>query len=499
MLDDLLDDLEDDLDESDLNAMRAALYGRISSNPEHDEKGVKRQIRKGRRLVESRGGTVVMERTDNDISASKGAPRPGYEEIMAAAEAGKITHIVVFQSSRWWRNRSERAEGIERLRKAGVSIVAIKGLDLDFSTASGRLMAGVLGEFDTAESEFKSERILEKVEELAAEGKIANGGPRPFGYTRVYAGEGPRRKIVRDEINEAEAEIIRECARRFLADEPAGAIVRDLNERGINTSTGARWSIQALKWMLRSGRIAGLRERRREIVGPAVWPAIIDLDAHQQLRALINRGRTGRSNPRKFYPTGFVFCTSPDCLRRNVKMKAFRTLAGVAKYRCPPKVNGGCGGRSIDLDAFLDLVDRYMQRRLSDPEVLRELAERENVRTVETGRLLARIDDDERRLALLRASLEDGEEDDLPEVVASVRAIRKRLREARDELAALAKATHLVGEDLPDLARRWPDLSLDRKRILLATFVERILVGPAVRGLGKFDPRRVEIVPRQTA
>lgn len=496
MVDDLLDDLDDDLD-SVGEGMRAALYGRISSNPEHDEKGVKRQIRKGRRLVQSRGGTVVMERTDNDISASKGAPRPGYEEIMGAAEAGKITHIVVFQSSRWWRNRSERAAGIERLRKAGVGIIAIKGIDLDFTTASGRLMAGVLGEFDTAESEFKSERVLEKVEELAAEGRIANGGPRPFGYNRVYAGEGPRRKILRDEVNDAEAAIIRDCARRFLAGESAGSIVRDLNERGVDTSTGARWSIQALTWMLQSGRIAGLRERRREIVGPAVWPAIIDLDTHQQLRALISRRRSGVATPRKYYPTGFVFCSNPECLRREVKMKAFRTRTGVAKYRCPPKVNGGCGGRAIDLDGLLKLVDLYMQHRLSDPEVLRELAERENVRTAETARLLARIDDDERRLALLKASMEDGDEEEVPEAVASARTIRRRLREARDELAGLAKATELVGEDLPDLARRWPDLPLDRKRTLLATFVERIVIGPGVRGRGFFDPDRVDIIRRK--
>lgn len=496
---DLLHDLPHLEDLTDVPGMRVALYGRISQDPEHDEKGVKRQIKLGRQLVKQRGGIVVMERIDNDISALKGAPRPGYNDIMAAAKSGKITHIVVQHTSRWWRNRIERAIGIGELQAARVGLIPIKGTELDFTSASGRMMAGVIGEFDTAESEFKSERILAKVEELAAEGKIANGGPRPFGFTRIYVGEGPRRKIIRDEINEEEAEVIRDCARRILAGEPARSVATDLNARGVATSTGARWSVQSLTWMLQSGRVAGLRERHRKVVAKAVWPAIIDMETHQQLRAMFGGRRLTGGNPRKHYPSGYVFCSNPDCLALNVKMKAFRTIKGIAKYRCPPKADGGCGGRSIDLDALLEILDTYMIRRLSDPQTLRELAQRENVRTAESDRLLTQIDDDQRRLNLLQATLTDGDEQDIPEVIASMRAIRRRITEARGRLAGVAKVPELEGEDLPDLAKRWPDLPVMRKAGLLAAFVERIVVGPGVRGLGRVDPRRVQIVPRQTA
>jgi len=60
--------------------------------------------------------------------------------------------IIVFQTSRLWRNRRERAEGIEILRRAGVSVAAVKGPSLDLSSAYGRGMAGLLGEFDTMET-----------------------------------------------------------------------------------------------------------------------------------------------------------------------------------------------------------------------------------------------------------------------------------------------------------------------------------------------------------
>ena len=43
---------------------------------------------------------------------------------MSAAKNHEIDLILVFQTSRFWRNRRERAEGIEILREAVESIVA---------------------------------------------------------------------------------------------------------------------------------------------------------------------------------------------------------------------------------------------------------------------------------------------------------------------------------------------------------------------------------------
>ncbi|MEE3918228.1 recombinase family protein [Micromonospora sp. BRA006-A] len=95
------------------------------------------------------------------------------------------------------------------------------------------------------------------MEELAEAGSIYGGGPRPYGYNRIYDSDGPRRKILRDEINPSEAAIIRELARRALAGDTLRTLVRWLNREGITTSTGRQWSQQGLRTMLTSGRIAG--------------------------------------------------------------------------------------------------------------------------------------------------------------------------------------------------------------------------------------------------
>lgn len=476
------------------NPLLAGLYGRISDDRDGEAAGVKRQLDDGRELVTRRGGTVVMERSDNDISALTGKKRPGYNALMAAAQAGEITHIVVWHTSRLWRNRRERAEGIEILKDAGVSVLAVKGPELDMSTAYGRGMAGLIGEFDTMESEVKSERIKRKVEELAADGKIANGGPRPYGYRRIYSGEGPRRKIVRDEIEPDEAAVVSECARRALAGDSLRSIVGDLNNRGISTSTGRVWTQQALRWMLRSGRIAGLREHKDVVVGKAVWPAIITEDQHKLLRALLeaNKEFVRGSRVRLHYLTGFVYCDK--CSVRNIRMGVV-PQAGKLKYRCPPKQEGGCNGRIIMLADLESLVDAYMVARLSDPKTLRELAAREAAGNTQADAILSRIEGHERRLQLLARSMEEDDAEAIPEAMATVRVVRRKLDEARDELARLTVRPDLARLDFPALAAGWKTQHIDQKQMLLRLFVDRIVIGPARRGYAKFDPDRVDIVP----
>jgi hypothetical protein len=106
------------------------------------------------------------------------------------------------------------------------------------------------------------------------------GRARPFGYkiVRYDLGEGaPRRwRIVGEELEPAEAELIEEAATRVLRGEGLRSIAMDWNERGVKIVGGSTWQGSAIRRVLMSPRIAGLKEHRGEIVGEATWPAIID-------------------------------------------------------------------------------------------------------------------------------------------------------------------------------------------------------------------------------
>src|SRR5438067_363397 len=98
---------------------RAALYARESVDAAGDAHNVADQLADAAPHAKRHHLDVVATFTDNDISAKNLDWRPGYEAMIEAAERGEFDAIIVFHTSRLWRNRRERADGIEILRHAG--------------------------------------------------------------------------------------------------------------------------------------------------------------------------------------------------------------------------------------------------------------------------------------------------------------------------------------------------------------------------------------------
>ena len=221
------------------------VYARISEDTKGDGESVAGQMDDILRLVELRGWEVAGKFADNDISALNGAHRPGYLDLMAAAEAGRAHRIVTAHTSRLWRNRRERAEGIERLAKARVSISVLRGSDLDLTSAQGRGVAGIMGEMDSWESEIKSERIQAAAVRRAREGRT-NGGVL-YGWTRHHQRTAVGKVIGwRDEVDPEQAAIVREITDRVLLGDTLTGIRDDLNARGI-PPPGASLNFKAKK------------------------------------------------------------------------------------------------------------------------------------------------------------------------------------------------------------------------------------------------------------
>jgi len=473
------------------------IYARISDDREGAGLGVERQTNEARAHHERTGlgGEIIAVCVDNDMTANDKSrrykPRPEYARMcqLLAARPGR-RGVITWHADRLHRNPRELEDFIDLVESAGAAVQTIKAGHLDLATPSGRMVARQLCAVAKYESEHKSERIRSKVAELAARGTIYGGGPRPYGYTRIYDGTGTRRRIVRDEVSPDEAVIIRECVRRALAGHSISSIRRWLDGADVQTSTGKQWSIQALKCMLTSGRIAGLREHQRKVVGRAVWDPIITLEQHLQLNTLFGSRSGAPSTPRKYYLSGYVYCSA--CVDRGVRMRA-GPVGGKPRYRCPPDV-GGCNGRVIGIDHLEAHIDGVLIELMNDPRTIASLQAREADHTSAASDIVERIAGDERRLAVLAAALDDESDESIPEVVASMRVVRRRIAAAKESLKAMS-AGQAAGLDFRDLSRRWDDVQLAERRIVLALFIDRIIVLPAVRGLGKFDKRRVRVVP----
>jgi hypothetical protein len=117
-------------------------------------------------------------------------------------------------------------------------------------------------------------------------------------HARVFANpeETSKRKrvILREEVNPAEAEALRDAAERVLRGETVGSIIREWTRRGIKPAHAQKWEETSLVNTLKSPRLAGLREWQGHKY-PAQWPAIIHADTHERLARLFPTRRAART------------------------------------------------------------------------------------------------------------------------------------------------------------------------------------------------------------
>ncbi|GLZ29387.1 serine recombinase [Lentzea sp. NBRC 105346] len=469
------------------------IYARISEDPLQQEKGVTRQLEDGRALAQSRGWTVRDEWVDNDLSALRGGPRPAYQALIEAAERGEITRIVAYGMARLWRNRRERADGIERLSKARVSIALVKGNDLDLTSAAGRVVAGLLGEFDTMESEIKGERVARAALQRAEEGR-ANGAVA-YGWRRIYERDANGRVLsFKDEIDEDSAAIVREIVDRLLARESLNAITADLNARDVPTpyGDGRSWRTSSVrKLALRLSNIAR-RKRDGEDFGPAAWPPIVDQDKHDQVVALLtdpSRVQT-RGGARQHLLTFGIGrcgkCGSQLRVSHRWVNSRRKELGKKPLYVCDSTAS--CVGRRQEwVD---DLVERVVVRRLQEPDA-RDLLTRDDSAAKAAREHAAGI---RARLDAAAVDYADGvlDREQLRRISEKLSPeLQKAEREAL-RLVVGMPSDLVAGMVGPQAEERWKQLNVLQRRALLEAMGVTVTIIPSRGGPG-FKPESVDI------
>src|SRR3954469_2636912 len=194
---------------------RAVIYSRISRDREGAGLGVDRQRQECEALAEHLGWTVVASRSDNDLSAYSGKPRPGYRALLDDLEHGRADAVVVWHTDRLHRRPVELEEYIDVCDPRGVITQTVKAGPLDLATPSGRMVARMLGSAGRYEVEHMIERQQAAKLQAATAGRW-KGGRRPFGYEPDGVA-----------LREAEAAEIRRATDDLLAGMSLHAIARD--------------------------------------------------------------------------------------------------------------------------------------------------------------------------------------------------------------------------------------------------------------------------------
>jgi DNA invertase Pin-like site-specific DNA recombinase len=452
--------------------MRCAVYCRLSLDRTGEELGVERQLEDCLRLVESRGDQLVDKYVDNDSPAKGIGKRDEYARLMAAVQRGEIDRIYVWSQGRLWRNRVERAQGFEILRDARVSLIQVKGPEVDMTTAMGRMIAGIIGEFDTGENEVKAERQVREALQRADRG-LPPGGRRAFGYRDV-------------EVVEEEAEAVKAAYAKLLAGTTLSRIARDMTAAGYRTTVGGQWTINGVRTMLLNPRYAGHRTYLGRIHGPGAWPALVDETTYEAVRAMLTDPdrKVSRTNALTWLGTGLYVCgrcpgQTVICTYRGIKARGTQRRV----YRCPV----------CYMTRVADPVDKWVVAFVA--ELLSRsdrLAERLSRR--KSGPDAGALSTEARALRVRLDALGDNLDIDEADLARRTRKLRARLAEIAQALAesgrgSAAGALAATGDPrgawlaLDDIARR--------QAVIRDLCTVRLLpMGP---GRKPFDPESVDI------
>ena len=473
--------------------MDAAIYARLSKNRRRLSDNVAIQVAESQGYSEDKCWSVVLVCSDDDISASKFSTesRPGYEQLVAAIEAGQVEVIICTEMSRLYRRMEELLDLIrmaEHTRLRGIWTTDDDGYDL--STPEGIHRA--IGAVNNAmlESAKLSRRQKRKKAAQARQG-IPSGGGRPFGYEP----DGIT-------LRQSEVALLVEAKDRYLAGETIRDIVRDFYRRGVVSPYGKPWQIENFQRVLFSKRYLGIRVHNGAEY-PAVWPAIFttaewdSMMGRRMVRAAKWPGR-GRGVGRTYLLTGLLYC---NCGQYMIGSKTKRRDQLLRRYRCRHYDNYGqlvgCGKVFRMAEPLELFVTEAVLYRLDSPAVAAALSQTGDSSLDE---FIAEFQAAKGRLDQMTTDYASGflSRD---EYSVAKRVAERNVETAKETLARLdSRKTGPI--PAPDQIREaWDTAGLDWRHSIISLLVEKIVCLPGHPGSHewrgwRFQPDFVQIVWR---
>jgi site-specific DNA recombinase len=463
----------------------AAIYARISSDAEGTGLGVARQLEDCRKLATDRGWPVGAEYVDNDVSAFSGKPRRQYAQMLADLASGARDAVIVYNLDRLHRRPVELEEFVTLCESVGVRDLATVTADIDLGNDDGLFMARIFAAFAAKESGRKSARIRRKMLANAQAG-LPHGSARPFGYEAD--------KIT---VRESEAAVVREMVDRYLAGQSLRSLTIWLNESQIAPSVATSWQTTAVRQVLSSGRIAGLREHRGEVIGAAVWPAIITpAERDRVLARMAARSVTKTRSARTYLLSGMLRCGR--CGNRMYSQARHSNPQNrTRRYVClKGPDHGGCGRLTVVAAPVEELLTEAVLARLDSPQLAKVLAGKATA-DADVAALAAQVDKDQDRLDELAGLYADGAIT-AREWIAARDPITERISAARRDIAAATDTTavfELAGTG-GVLRTGWCDLDLGRQQAIVKAVLDHAVIAPGTPGARSLDINRVQPVWR---
>jgi site-specific DNA recombinase len=515
---------------SQMSGKVGAIYARVSSERQREDGTVASQLAGLRELAAQRGLLLAEEMVFCDEGFS-GATlmRPALERLRDRAAEGSFEVLLCHTPDRLARRYAYQVLVLEELARAGVEVIFARG-----GERSGTPEDELLRQFQGMIAEYERAQIRERTRRgklhRARTGHQAVMAGAPYGYRFVKKTEHTEGYW---EIDETEAQVVREVFRRYSEQQVAIAeLARWLTAQGIPTRTGKRvWDRSTVWGMLRNPayrgqaaygktkvadahgkptrttRARGERRGRRQIrLDEPVeqWTFIAVPALVTDERFALAQERLGRNahfakrNTKK--PTllqGILVCR--ECGYACYRTSTRTTNKRIYYYRCIGSDNyrhiGGrvCHSRPIRADELDELVWQRVRQLLEDPALVRAEIDR-RLKALRTEHPAARrretLERDLTRAASAIERLIEAYQEQLislDELRARMPRLRKRQNTLRTQLDTLDAELHdaetylKLADTLEGFLSRLNDgldqLTLEEQQRILRLVVREVLIG----------------------
>jgi len=263
--------------------LKVATYRRVSSEEQVDGYSLDAQRDAMRDYSKSKGWEIITEYEDGGYSGSNDN-RPGFINMMSAANAGLFDVILVHKLDRFSRNREHAVVYKSQLRKKGIRVVSVSE-PLDDSPSSLITEAVLEAYNEYFLINLRSE--IRKGKYQGARNGDYQGGALKFGYT--LQDDKGKHKIV---VDSKETGIVTTIYNKYNSGMTLSQLTRWLNDQGVPTKNKGRWFVQKLSKILKDRTYIG-EGTYGEVIMP--FPPIIPTDLFDRVQArLSSKKHSGR-------------------------------------------------------------------------------------------------------------------------------------------------------------------------------------------------------------
>ena len=364
---------------------RIAAYCRVSTEKEEQLSSLENQRTFFEQYAEKSGDTLVKIYADEGISGKSLKRRDAFLNLLEDSKKDLFDCVVVKDISRFARNTQDFLYGIRTLKSNGVDVRFLSGNQTVIGESE--FVLTVFAALAQEESANLSKRVIFGKKQNAKKGRVPNC---VYGYNKL--------DTYTLEINPTESEIVKLIFKWYTENDGSRRITIKLNEMGIPTKRGAKWTAKTIRRMLQnpiytgklinnktetrdflSGTRMNIPEKEWYIHERPEWRIISD-ELFEKAGKKIKERRLQyeNDNPGNRFSGRHIFSNLIKCSEcgKTYTAKRYKWQNEYVRYRCSNHNNNGSvccmNAATIDEQELLEEVKKFFIEVIEDKKAFTE-------------------------------------------------------------------------------------------------------------------------------